>query len=93
MIKSFKCKETELVWNEQFSKKFPHDIQRTALRKLVMINQATSLSDLKIPPANQLEKLHGNRSEQYAIRINKQWRICFLFRNNNAFNVEIIDYH
>lgn len=93
MIKSFKDKETKLIWNEEVSKKLPREIQRTALRKRIMINQAMDLNDLKIPTANQLEKLYGNRAEQYSIRINKQWRICFLFQNGSAFNVETVDYH
>lgn len=93
MIKSFKCKETELVWNEQFSKKLPHDIQAIALRKLIMLHKSINLIDLKIAPSNQLERLKGDRIGQYSIRINKQWRICFLFQRGNAFNVEIIDYH
>jgi proteic killer suppression protein len=93
MIKSFKSKETELVWNEQFSKKLPHDIQKVALRKLVMLHKSINLIDLKIPPSNQLERLGGDRIGQYSIRINKQWRICFQFINGAALNVEITDYH
>jgi len=93
MILSFKDKETELVYNEQFSKKLPHDIQRTALRKLIVLNFAISLEDLKIPPGNKLEQLFGDRKGQHSIRINDQWRICFTWENNNAHNVEIVDYH
>jgi proteic killer suppression protein len=93
MIKSFKNKETELIWNEQFSKKIPNNIQKIALRKLIMLHSSTDLNDLQIPPSNHLEKLQGNRLSQYSIRINKQWRICFQFINSDAFNVEIIDYN
>jgi proteic killer suppression protein len=93
MIKSFKDKETELIWNEKFSKKLPMDIQRIALRKLIMINHAISLFDLKMPPSNNLEKLHGYRIDKYSIRINIQWCIVFLFKSGDAFDVEIIDYH
>ena len=93
MMLSFKDKETELVYNEQFSKKLPHDIQRTALRKLIILNYAVSLEDLKIPPGNKLEQLLGNRKGQHSIKINDQWRVCFTWKNNNAHDVEIVDYH
>jgi len=93
MILSFIDKETELVYNEQFSKKLPHDIQRTALRKMIILNYSVSLEDLKIPPGNKLEQLFGDRKGQHSIRINDQWRICFTWENNNAHNVEIVDYH
>ena len=78
MIKSFNCKETEKIWNEEFSKKLPHDIQKRALRKLMMLNVATVLEDLRIPPNNRLEALTGDRQGQYSIRINDQYRICFI---------------
>ena len=93
MIKSFKCKETEKIFNANFSKKIPHEIQRRALIKLHSLDIAEKVEDLKIPPANFLEQLHGNRQGQYSIRINKQYRICFEWVNNDALNVEIIDYH
>jgi len=93
MILSFNDKETELVYNEQFSKKLPHNIQRTALRKMIILNYAVSLEDLKIPPGNKLEQLFGDRKGQHSIRINDQWRVCFTWENNNAHNVEIVDYH
>jgi len=93
MILSFKDNETELVYNERFSKKLPHDIQRTALRKLIVLNYAVSLEDLRIPPGNKLEQLHGDRKGQHSIRINDQWRICFTGKNINAHDVEIVDYH
>lgn len=93
MIKSFKCEETEKIFNREFSRKLPSDIQKVAFRKLSMIDNSKSLTDLKIPRANRLEKLVGNRKGQYSICINDQWRICFEWNDNNAFNVEIVDYH
>ncbi len=93
MIKSFFDKETEKVYNQLFSKKLPQSIQRVALRKLIMIDNAEGLEDLKIPPANHLEALQGDRSGQYSIRINDQYRICFSVEGNDFFNVEIVDYH
>lgn len=91
MIKSFKDKETEKIYKLEVSKKLPNDIQQTALRKLRMINNAQSINDLRIPPANKLEKLSGDREEQYSIRINNQWRICFTWRDCDAYDVEITD--
>jgi proteic killer suppression protein len=93
MIKTFADKETEKIYHQIFSGKLPQTIQKTALRKLILIDNAGSLSDLKIPPANHLEQLHGNREGQYSIRINDQYRICFEVRDNGFFNVEIVDYH
>lgn len=93
MIQSFKCKETEKIWKQIHSKKFPESIQQIALRKLFMIQRAKELKDLLIPPANRLEKLKGNRQNQYSIRINDQWRICFKWKDTDAFDVEIVDYH
>lgn len=93
MIKSFNCKETKKIFNRNFSKKLPHEIQKTAFRKLRMLNRSVSLNDLKVPPGNRLEKLHGSRKGQYSIRINNQWRICFEWNDNDAYNVEIVDYH
>ena len=81
------------MYNERFSKKLPHDIQRTALRKMIILNYAVSLEDLKIPPGNKLEQLFGDRKGQHSIRINDQWRICFTWENNNVYDVEIVDYH
>lgn len=75
------------------SGKLPGDIQQTALRKLRMINNAVNLNDLRIPPANRLEKLRGDRDGQHSIRINDQWRICFIWQKGDAFDVEITDYH
>lgn len=93
MITSFKCRETEKIFQGRFSKKLPHGIQRPAERKLIMLHFAKSLTDLRIPPANRLESLIGNRTGQHAIRINRQWRICFEWHEDGVRNVEIVDYH
>lgn len=93
MIKSFADKETEKIYNQVFSKKLPQSIQRIALRKLIMIDNAEGLEDLRVPPANRLELLQGKRSGQYSIRINDQYRVCFNIEKNDFFNVEIVDYH
>ena len=93
MIKSFADRETEKVYNQTFSKKLPQVIQRTALRKLIMIDNAGRLEDLRVPPANHLEALHGDREGQYSIRVNDQYRICFGMDGNDFTDVEIVDYH
>ena len=93
MTKFFKCKETEKIFIGRFSKKLPHDIQRLAERKLIMIHRAANLNDLRVPPANRLETLSGNRERQHSIRINNQWRICFEWRKDGVYGVEIVDYH
>lgn len=93
MIRSFKDNEAEKIFNRERSLKLPVDLQRTALRKLRMLNRAINLNDLRVPPANRLEKMKGDRADQYSIRINDQWRICFKWSSNNAFEVEIVDYH
>lgn len=93
MIRKLKCKETELIWQGTVSRKLPRDIQQVARRKLRMLNNANNINDLRIPPNNRLEALKGNRKGQYSIRINKQWRICFVWLNGIADNVEIVDYH
>ena len=93
MIRSFKSKETLKIFNRERSRKLPSDIQQVALRKLRMLNRAVTLQDLRIPPANRLEKLSGGRAGQHSIRINDQWRICFEWKEGNADNVEIVDYH
>ena len=93
MIKSFSNKETEKIWNGIQSKKLPSEIQNVARRKLRMINNAQNITDLRIPPANHLEKLSGNLSGLYSIRINNQWLIIFNWENDNAYEVQIIDYH
>lgn len=93
MIVSFRNPETERIWHGLFSRKLPSDIQQTALRKLRMLNNARVLRDLTIPPNNQLEALKGDRSGQHSIRINRQWRICFVWTNGGPADVEIVDYH
>ncbi len=93
MIVSFGNKETEKIWNGIVSKKLPQEIQEVARRKLRMINNSIDINDLRIPPANRLEKLKGDLKEFYSIRINNQWRIIFKWENGNAFEVEILDYH
>ena len=93
VIKTFGDDEAEKVFHRKFSRKLPPDIQQIALRKLRILNNAYTLADLRIPPANHLKKLVGLRAGQYSIRINEQWRICFEWRNNNTYNVEITDYH
>ena len=93
MIKTFRDAETEKIYQRERSRKLPSDIQQVALRKLRMINNAINLNDLRVPPANRLEKLSGNRAGQHSIRINDQWRICFEWRGSDALNVEITDYH
>ena len=93
MIKSFADKETEKVYHQIFSKKLPQAIQHVALRKLIMIDNAGCLEDLKVPPSNRLEQLRGDREGQYSVRINDQYRICFRVVGNNFYNVEIVDYH
>ena len=93
MIKSFADSETEKVYHQTFSKKLPQDIQRIALRKLIMISNAGCLEDLRVPPGNRLEPLQGDREGQYSIRINNQYRICFVFKGGNFHDVEIVDYH
>jgi toxin HigB-1 len=93
MIASFASTETERIFAGQLSRKLPNDIQKTARRKLLYLHEAEDLQDLLAPPGNRLEKLKGNRDGQYSIRINNQWRICFRWQNNQAFDVEIVDYH
>ena len=93
MIVSFDGKETELVWRGAFSRRLPQDIQKTALRKLRMLNNAKRLDDLKVPPNNDLEALKGTRAGQHSIRINDQWRICFVWTKGGSAHVEIVDYH
>jgi len=93
MIKSFADAETGRVFCREFSKKLPNDIQAVALRKLRMLNNAHGVNDLRLPPANRLEKLSGARQGHYSIRINDQWRICFVWQDGDAYDVEIVDYH
>jgi proteic killer suppression protein len=93
VILSFGNDETRKVYEGNVSKKLPQDIQPTARRKLIYLDEAENLSDLLAPPGNRLEKLHGGREGQYSIRINDQWRICFEWVGGDALNVEIVDYH
>ena len=93
MIKGFACKETEKIWNGKVSRRFPRDIQDRVLRKLRQIDAAQAVEDLKNPPGNNLENLSGNRAGQKSIRINRQWRICFRWKDGDAHDVEIVDYH
>jgi Plasmid maintenance system killer protein len=93
MIVSFGDKETKKIWNGEFSKKLPNEIQNIGRRKLRMINNSQDINDLKIPPSNRLEKLKGKLKNFYSIRINNQWRIIFIWKEPNAYKVQIIDYH
>jgi proteic killer suppression protein len=93
MIESFKCKETERIFQREYSRRLPTDIQKAAFRKLRMLNRSLSIEDLRVPPGNRLESLSGNRKGQHSIRINEQWRICFVWRNGGTHDVEIVDYH
>jgi proteic killer suppression protein len=93
MILSFGSKETEKIWDGYRVKKIPHEIQEISRRKLRMLNNSQDIIDLRIPPSNKLEKLGGNLKEYYSIRINKQWRIIFIWENGNARDVKIVDYH
>jgi toxin HigB-1 len=94
VIVSFKSEETKLIFDGFISSEYPPDIQKTALRKLLILDAATSINDLRVPPGNRLEKLVGDRIGQHSIRINDKWRICFVWTDeNNATDVEIVDYH
>ncbi|MGA2109539.1 MAG: type II toxin-antitoxin system RelE/ParE family toxin [Syntrophorhabdales bacterium] len=93
MIRSFRCRETKRVFERRFSRKFPVNIQQRAFMKLNAIDSATRLEDLSLLPSNRLEALSGERNGQWSIRINDQWRICFEWRDDNAEQVEIVDYH
>jgi len=93
MIQGFADPEAELIWSGRRSRKLPADIQAVALRKLRLLNQARRLSDLQVPPGNRLEPLRGKRSGQHSIRINDQWRICFVWHAGGPRNVAIVDYH
>jgi proteic killer suppression protein len=93
MIKSFRSRETEKIWDGTRSKRLPQGIQQIARRKLRMLNNARSLNDLRVPPANRLEPLRGKRKGQHSIRINDQWRIYFVWMDGDAVNVEIVDYY
>ena len=93
MIKGFRCKETEKLFLRHRSTRFPAGVQRAALRRLLLLDAAEKLEDLRIPPGNRLEKLAGNRQGQHSIRINDRWRICFRWSEGDAYEVEIVDYH
>jgi len=93
MIKSFKCAETQKIWNGYRSHKIPYEIQHRAVMKLRLLDVAITLNDLKIPYSNSLESLKGDRKGQWSIRINQQWRLCFQWNNAEVFDVEIVDYH
>ena len=93
VIKSFRDNATERIWRGEFARHLPADIQPAARRKLRMLNNAQDLTDLRVPPANRLERLKGRRSGQYSIRINEQWRVCFSWSEGDAYDVEVVDYH
>jgi proteic killer suppression protein len=93
VIKSFRDRQTELVWSREYSKRLPRDIQERALMKLQQLHAAGDLKDLSIPSSNKLEPLKGDRKGEYSIRVNKQWRICFKWKDGHAADVEITDYH
>ena len=93
MIQSFKCKETARIFDSGYSRKFPGSIIKSSIIRLAMLNRSGKLDDLLIPPSNHLEKLSGDREGQYSIRINDKYRVCFKWRENNAYDVEIVDYH
>ena len=93
MIRSFRSREAEKIWNGERSRRLPMAMQQVARRKLRMLNNALNLDDLRIPPANRLEALKGDRKGQHSIRINDQWRICFRWKDTDACDVEIVDYH
>jgi len=93
MITGFRDRETQRIWEGGISRRLPREIQAIARRKLRMLNNAHELGDLRVPPANRLEALKGKRKGQYSIRINDQWRICFVWSGSNAHDVEIVDYH
>lgn len=93
MIRSFGSKDTERIWNEQYVKGINREVQRAALRKLELLHAAHDVKDLRVPPGNRLEKLAGDRRGQHSIRVNAQWRICFIWREGGAEDVELVDYH
>lgn len=93
MIRSFGSRDTERIWHEQYAKGIDRNVQRATLGKLELIHAAKDLEDLRVPPGNRLERLVGNRSVQHSIRVNAQWRICFVWREGGADDVELVDYH
>jgi proteic killer suppression protein len=93
VIRSFRNKDTERLWNRRHVKKLSPECSRLAYNKLILINAAESINDLRVPPGNRLEKLTGDRAGQYSVRVNNQWRICFSWSSSGASNVELVDYH
>ena len=93
MLASFRDKETERLWQSGKSRRLPADLQLRAFKKLAILSAAVTLGNLKVPPGNQLEALRGTRAGQHSIRVNDQYRVCFVWRDGNAFEVEIVDYH
>jgi proteic killer suppression protein len=93
VIRSFRDKDTEAIWQRRYVKKLSPELSRFAYNKLVLINAAESIKDLRVPPGNRLEKLSGNRAGQYSVRVKDQWRICFTWSAKGASNVELVDYH
>lgn len=93
MIRSFRNKETERLWNRRHVKRLSPELSRLTYNKLVLINAAESINDLRVPPGNRLEKLTGDRAGQYSVRVNNQWRICFTWGPGGASNIELVDYH
>ena len=93
MIKSFRCRDTGALFHRERVRKFGADVERAAFRKQLVIDAASLLESLKVPPGNRLEALKGERKNQHSIRINAEWRICFVWRDGNAYDVEIVDYH
>jgi proteic killer suppression protein len=93
VIRTFRDRETEKVFSRELSRRWSRDLQRVARRKLVMLDAAETVADLRVPPGNRLEKLSGHREGQYSIRINDRWRICFRWSEGDAHDVEIVDYH
>ncbi|HJC28054.1 MAG TPA: type II toxin-antitoxin system RelE/ParE family toxin [Candidatus Dietzia intestinipullorum] len=93
MIRSFGSKDTERIWHEQYVKRVDRTVQRATVRKLELIHAAKDVEDLRVPPGNRLERLVGDRRGQHSIRVNAQWRLCFVWREGDADNVELVDYH
>lgn len=93
MIRSFRDKDTEAVWRRTYVKKLSPELSRLTYNKLVLINAAEAINDLRVPPGNRLEKLSGSRAGQYSVRVNDQWRLCFNWSSSGAANVELVDYH
>ena len=93
MIQTFADRDTERLFHRESVRRFPAELQRAMLRKLVLVDAAEQLEDLRVPPGNRLEKLKGNRVGQHSIRVNDQWRICFRWKDGNAFDVAVVDYH